>query len=399
MYTTSEYLQAALDSGMIDITILQAKIEMAERQKYLSQHNQRIWQGSGGYWFTYLPHDGKRGLIKKKNRIDLDDAIVHYYKQAENDPTVEEIYEMWIREKLQIGEIKKGTFDRYENEFKAHFNDIAGKRIKKIDADELEMFIRSAIVQNEMSMKAYSGFRTILLGIFKYAKRKKLTDISISQFFNDLQLSRTIFAHKKQDKRMQVFADDEIQKLKTWIYENKNVGRLGVLFACQTGLRTAELAALKYSDIDDQKIHVQRQEIRYKDDDGRTIHEIVQYTKTESGDRYIILTDSAKNTLREIRKLNNYDYLMTKPDGVKLKCDAFDRLLYTACKKSGIERRSMHKLRKTFGTMLIDAGTKDSVVMELMGHSDIMTTRKYYYYPRENDVSIKNQIEKAVGMI
>lgn len=398
--TEYELLKKALESGIIDATTLQLEIEMAERKKYLEMHEQRVWQGTGDYWYTYLPEDGKRRLVKKRKKKDLDDAIVRFYRQQEINPTVEEIFNWWVDEKLQIGEIKKGTYDRYRNEFKVHFQDIKRRRIHCIDEDILEMFIRTSVVKYNMSSKGYSGFRTIVLGMFKYAKRKKFSTISISQFFQDLQLSRTIFARKPIDRRMQVFSNDELGRLKSWIYENKNVGRLGILLACQTGMRTAELAALKFSDIQDNKIHICRQEIRYKGDNGKTVHEIVEYTKTESGDRFVILTDNAKAILDEIRSMNDpYEFVMTKPDGVKLRCDAFDRLLYTACKMAGIKQRSMHKLRKTFGTMLIDSGTEDSIVMEMMGHSDITTTRKYYYFPRISDEEVKNRLEKAVGSI
>ncbi len=56
----------------------------------------------------------------------------------------------------------------------------------------------------------------------------------------------------------------------------------------------------------------------------------------------------------------------------------------------------MHKIRKTYGTILLDSGIEDSLVMEQMGLSDITTTRKYYYYSRKNDQHTSEQIAKAI---
>ena len=48
----------------------------------------------------------------------------------------------------------------------------------------------------------------------------------------------------------------------------------------------------------------------------------------------------------------------------------------------------MHKIRKTYGTILIDSGMDDKFIQEQMGHRDITTTRKYYYY---NNKSMENK--------
>ena len=54
----------------------------------------------------------------------------------------------------------------------------------------------------------------------------------------------------------------------------------------------------------------------------------------------------------------------------------------------------MHKLRKTYGTMLIDSGLEDGTIMSQMGHSDITTTRKYYYYSNKDEEEKTIQINK-----
>lgn len=69
-----ELLNYALDNGIIDLALLQEKIEMQKREELLKKHSYSIYQGSNDkMWYTYLPDsDSKRKKIKastkKKNR-------------------------------------------------------------------------------------------------------------------------------------------------------------------------------------------------------------------------------------------------------------------------------------------------------------------------------------------
>ena len=394
MYSESEYLQAAIASGMIDITTLQANMIMAEKQKFLEMHDQRIWQGAGGYWYTYMLIDGKRKVVKKKNKKDIDDYIIAYYKDKADDPTVKDMFYLWLNEKIEMQEIKKGTYDKYENDFLRFFVSFGKQKIKSVNEDMLETFIRQIIGELELTNKAYAGLRTLLMGIFKYAKRKSYTDISISTFFKDLQLSRKIFKQNPKDNRDEVFSEAETEVITSHLKEHPSLIHYGMLLCFQTGVRIGELVALKYSDEVGNVLHIQRQEIRYKDENGKNVLEIVDYTKTESGNRYIILTDGAKEILQKMRQYSHGEYIMERDK--RIRCSTINKELYKVCKRCGLKPRSMHKIRKTYATTLIDADVDDSIVMEMMGHSDISTTRKFYYFSRSGEEKKKKQIEKAI---
>jgi len=58
----------------------------------------------------------------------------------------------------------------------------------------------------------------------------------------------------------------------------------------------------------------------------------------------------------------------------------------------------MHKIRKTYGTTLIDGGADEAFIKTQMGHSDIETTRKYYYFSNKNDENRANQVEAALAV-
>lgn len=88
-----ELLNYALDNGILDLALLQEKINMQKREELLKKHPYDIWEGKDGYWRTYIPDKEKgRKLLKRKNRKDVEDAVVSYLREEEENPTVEEVF-------------------------------------------------------------------------------------------------------------------------------------------------------------------------------------------------------------------------------------------------------------------------------------------------------------------
>lgn len=182
-----------------------------------------------------------------------------------------------------------------------------------------------------------------------------------------------------------------------YLKSNPTMINLGLLLAFQTGLRCGELAALKPTDVTRKAIHVQRQEIKYKDEiTQKTVHVIKDCPKTASGDRYVILPASALETLEMIKELNPNGEFLFEIDGNRIKYYSYNKALYQLCKDLGLSQKSMHKIRRTYGTTLIDAGVAESLIAQQMGHKDISVTKTYYYYSNKARKTNESQIEKAL---
>jgi len=393
-----DILRSAEALGIIDLDDIQVQIDMYEKKKYLEMHTNSIWQGKNGYWYTTIPATQEHGrkMVRRLNKEDLEEVIVDHYRGKIKNPTIRTIFEEWITEKKQWEEINQTTVDRYKGDFERFFGDTSFPNLKIdiVTEDYLESLIKNNIVQKQLTSKGYSNMKTILIGIMKYAKRKKYTYFSVSAFFGDLQISKKAF--RRPEKKKQVFTEEEAEMVIEWLKEHPSVANYGVLLVFQTGLREGELAALKYEDVDGCILNVRRQEVRYKDENGVMINEVVPYAKTEAGERGVILTDNALETIKKIRRLNPFGEYMMMQDGKKIHKISFNDYLYKACDALGIERRSMHKIRKTYGTMLIDSGADDSTVMEQMGHSDITTTRKFYYFSNKSQAEKIEQVKRAI---
>lgn len=401
MRNDNEILRYAIDNGMLDLSSVQQAMDKKERESYLALHTYEVWQGTNGKWYTYLPEKEGRKLVKRTTEAKILDAVVSHYQSQKEEPTIDNIFSGWISQKLEDKEISRGTFDRYSNDYKRFFGNaqIARKKIASITEEDLDLFIRKTITGHKLTHKAYSNFRTLILGIFKYAKHKKFTAISISTFMQDLALPKNIFTKVIRNKEDQIYMEDEIPLAVEYLKSNPAMLNLGLLLAFQTGLRCGELAALKPTDIIGKKLHVQRQEIKYKDEiTKKTVYEIKEYPKTEGGDRYVIMTDSALETVKMIKNLNPNGEFLFEENGTRIKYHSYNKGIYRMCKALNISQKSMHKIRRTYGTTLLDGQVDESLIMQQMGHSDISVTKEFYYYSNKTQKTKEAQIEKAISI-
>jgi len=194
----------------------------------------------------------------------------------------------------------------------------------------LEDFIKTSILKEEqLSSKAYSGLRTLLIGIFKYAKKHKYSGISVYTFFGDLNLSKKIFTKKVKCIEKEVFTEEELKKVVGYINSRQpKIRELGVLLAIYTGMRPGELSTLKVSDINLKKrtIHIQRSEIKYKDENGKCVIDVREYPKSDAGDRYLLLSDKALDTTKRILRLNPFGSFLFQDEHSRKRISEMDSI-------------------------------------------------------------------------
>ena len=128
----------------------------------------------------------------------------------------------------------------------------------------------------------------------------------------------------------------------------------------------------------------------------RDTKEIVPHTKTDCGDRFVYLTEEAKRIIatakerqRELR-VNSEGYIFSLTDEpIPERC--ISSLLKKYCNKLGILHRSSHKIRKTYGSSLLEGGVSINTTRIMLGHSDEKTTLKYYCFDTHTEVIITKE--------
>lgn len=396
--TQHELLNYAFAQGIIDMSALEMQVEDMERKRYLEMHRLKVWQDNNGYWITHLP-DAKRSLIKKWTREELEDVVIKFYRDEEFAPTLRQVFNEWVQKKLDYGEIQRQTYDRYKTDFERFYKPIENKKIRSFDEDFLEDYIKTTIHDKQLTAKAWSGMRLIILGVFKYAKKKGYTYLSITDFNNELELSKNIFKKRIITDEEAVFNSEEQKVILDAIEkERQTLLTLGVILAFQTGLRTGELSSLKYSDLEGNVLHVTRTEIRYKDpnDEKNYIYEVREWTKGSEGYRNVIVKDETIALIKRIKLLSGSNEYLFYKNNKRMLGKAFSDKLVRLCKKNNIYPKTIHRCRKTYCSKLIAAGLDEKLITKQMGHVDISTSEKYYHY---NIYDSRETVELITGAL
>ena len=400
LYNVNAVLQYAVEHDMLDVQYVQDQIEMLKREELLKKHPYKIWQGKDGKWRTYLPDEEKGRSMKKRNtEAEIKNIVAEYWKEKTENPTVRELYDEWITDKLKRQEIVKETRDRYNRQFDESLQEFGKRRIKTIEEFDIEDTILNAIYEHDLTAKGYSNLRTLFYGIFKRAKKKKMVDFSITEVIADMDISKKSFRKVIKTDEELVFSEDETAKVTNYIMESDlDILNLGILLYFKSGARPGELVALKREDVMGRVLHIRRTEIFYKGDDGENVYEVRDFPKTAAGIREVILPSSAEWVLKEIRKRNPFGEYLFEKNGERIRTYTFTSRLKTICRKLEIVNKSLNKIRKTYGTILLDSGVEESLVIAQMGHTDIKTTKRYYYRNRKNLQQKSEVIDKVSGL-
>ena len=171
---------------------------------------------------------------------------------------------------------------------------------------------------------------------------------------------------KREQRLPVVLSREEVQRLFATVTNLKQKALFMVAY--DAGLRLSEIINLRIEDLDSE-----RMAIRIRQGKGKK-------------DRYARLTAGLLDLLRKYWKAYRPKTLLfpgATPD------KPYDlatpgQLLKKACRKAGITKRvSMHTLRHTFATHLLEAGTNLRVIQQLLGHERIQTTCVYTHISLE----------------
>lgn len=87
--------------------------------------------------------------------------------------------------------------------------------------------------------------------------------------------------------------------------------------------------------------------------------------------------------VRNMIKKGSEGYIFLSPQGMRLTTRASNFNLAKYCRRANIKVISNHALRHTFATIQMERGTHPMVICEMLGHSDVKTTKRYTHTRRE----------------
>jgi site-specific recombinase XerD len=163
-----------------------------------------------------------------------------------------------------------------------------------------------------------------------------------------------------------VLSQDEVRRLFSVVTNLKQKALFMVAY--DSGLRLSEILNLCVEDIDSD-----RMVIRVRQGKGKK-------------DRYARLTAGLLELLREYWRVYRPQTLLFPGAEPNKRYDLATpgQLLKKVCRKARISKRvSMHTLRHSFATHLLEAGTNLRVIQQLLGHGSIKTTSLYTHVSLE----------------
>ena len=181
---------------------------------------------------------------------------------------------------------------------------------------------------------------------------------------------------------------------------------IAYLIELNTGLRRGELAALKWSDLDEinKSLKIERQ-LQRVTGQGVKIKEL----KTESAYRTIPINDKLIKELMEHRKkqkefklllgpdYNDKDMIISNYNGGFVNPDRIYREFKSILKSANLPIIRFHDLRHTFATLALEAGINMKVLQSILGHASIKTTLDTYAHV--NQEMNNDAAEKISGII
>ena len=252
---------------------------------------------------------------------------------------------------------KINTFVTYEKAVNKFYSIMGDVNIEKIFVKNIENYVNS-LKKECLSSATINLYLVPIKMAFKEAMRLEIIDK------NPVPLADKPIVKNKEKKvfnllQMHKILEKEEGELKTFLY-----------FAFFTGARPGEIVALRWSDISNNMIFINRTSIQ----NGK-MENLPKGGKKRSFDLLKPLGDYLSTLDKKRDKIFSYKY------------EAYARSFSRFLVKEGFERNTLHSTRHTFTSLLMKSREDPTLIQYFLGHSSLNMINKVYahYIHDEND--------------
>lgn len=385
-------------------------------------HNGETQRADGRYRFTYQDTDGNTKDVyswrldhndpyPKGKRKDL--SLREKEKQIEQDMfnqivsnggnyTVLSLVEKYVSLKTGVRHNTKAGYKTVINVLKK--DPFGSKRIDKVKLSDAKAWLIKLQQEDGRGYSSIHSIRGVLRPAFQMAENDDLIRKNPFQFelasviVND-SVTRESITRKQQREYLK------------FVQEDNHFSRYydGIFILFHTGLRISEFCGLTQADIDfkEKRICVNHQLQRTS-----KMEYVIEVPKTESGVRYIPMTDDVAECFRRIIKNRTAPSAEPEIDGYTgfLFLDKNDmpmvalhwekymqhiREKYNSIYKLQMPKVTPHVCRHTFCSNMAKSGMNPKTLQYIMGHSDISVTLNTYTHVNFEDA--KDELERILS--
>lgn len=338
----------------------------------------------------------RKAKEKLKDFLDsysyLEELPPEYNLEIDPEITLCDYMDHWIKDKKR--DLKVSTYEAYVyrvNSIKRYFEP---KKVKLVDVTPkmLDVFFKYSLDYGKtnqkthehepLSVRSVRSYKSILYAVFSQAaidgliKVNPVTDVKVHGKKNKEYSEEFLFMTETEIAEFLSFLSEHYPRL------------LGIAFmGAYYGLRRSEILGLKWDAIDFKKgkITLHHTVVRVKTITSQDT------TKTPESHRVLILFDTAKKCLLKIREeqelnkrffkqdyKNTEGYVFTWENGASYDPNYISGLFKKATTEFGRPEITLHKLRHSCASMLINKGWDIKRLQYWLGHADTATTLNIY---------------------
>lgn len=418
-YDSYKLLQMAIENDIISIDDLCRQLNDMNRKKILTEvHQYKIWSGDSvskgkkyKFWYTYLPDksfsNGKR-LVKRSSLNKLEDVIVDFYNgkvpvKQENKRSFKTVFQNWVSFKQNI--VSDSTVYRYNTDYSRFFENTAFENIdvRDINEEKILIFLSDTVKRLNLTQKAMKTLAGYINECMESARANKYIVVNPYTYVKPkLKLiSKMCSEGRKKSEEERVISKEDIKALldkfqEDYILHPEYITPYAVEFAIYTGCRVGEIAALRWSDIQDGIITIRSSEKAHRVKGEPTTYSI-EGTKTGK-ERKIPVTPHIQDLLERVEKAENNigcknEFVFSNKNG-RIISSRISDCIRKKCIQAGINQKSIHACRRTVNSTLRCLGMTSPVAASLMGHTEEVN-ENYYTYDVSKIEQKKKYLEQA----
>jgi site-specific recombinase XerD len=261
----------------------------------------------------------------------------------------------------------KHTLDSYTDLFEEFINFYEEIPLNEIDENQITNFILYLVNERKVS----SSYQNQSINAIKFYYEKVQRGI------------RKIYVidRPREEKTLpEILSEEEVA---TIIRVTENLKHKAIIMTIYSGgLRISELINLKIKDIDSNRMQIRVEQAKGKKD------------------RYTILSQTTLEILRKyVKEYKPKLYMFEGSDWIPYSTSSIYQMFRVSIKKAGILKQvSIHTLRHSFATHLLESGVSTRYIQSLLGHESSKTTEIYTHITTKGFNQIINPLDKLKNL-
>ena len=257
-----------------------------------------------------------------------------------------------LAEDIRLRGLSSNTLESYTTHARIFLEFSGDRPIEQLNAEDIRRFLLHLIHEKKVSPGTVNVYSAAIRFLFA---------VTLNRTLNYLQIPR----QKKRKTLPEVLTRSEVHSILEGCQNIKHKAMLTVVYS--SGLRVSEAAALKIQHIDSKNMRL-----------------FVQNGKGGK-DRYTLLSDACLNVLREYWR----EYRPRHPEGwlflgtynvTHITSAAIEDAFSKAVQRAHITKQaSVHTLRHSFATHLLEDGATLLQIKSLLGHASVQSTTIYLH--------------------